>query len=66
MVRVQQMRESYSQVQKQIQQTAPTRNFIRPPKTEEGDNDKDLFSRILQENRILNRGLPKKNVKKVS
>lgn len=44
-----------------------SRNFITPPKSDEsGDEDKDLFSKILHDNRALNRGLRKKNIKKVS
>jgi hypothetical protein len=66
MIQVQQMRDSYTVVQKQIEQTQPTRNFITPPTMTEGEKEGDLFSKILQENRILNRGLPKKKFKKVS
>ncbi len=42
------------------------RNFIHPPKKGEIKNEKDLFSKILSDNRSLTDGLSKKSSKKAS
>jgi hypothetical protein len=43
-----------------------SRNFLSPPDEEETGEEKDLFSKILRDNRALHHGIRKKNIKKVS
>ena len=54
---------------KAIERPIGTRSFLRPPDSSESDLDNGLFNKILNDNRILVQGLPKKkskSVKKVS
>jgi hypothetical protein len=51
---------------KSSQEIKYTRNYISPPENNESDDEKDLFSKILRDNRALKRGITKKNIKKVS
>ena len=68
-VRAQQLRESYPSIKRSVTNihgSQSSRNFTHPPKSDESAREKDLFRTILNDNRMLNRGLSKKNVKKVS
>ena len=66
------LQDTYIQTQQVMPEPTPTqpvvtRNFLRPPEPgDEDENENDLFSKILNDNRNINRGLPKKTVKKVS
>jgi hypothetical protein len=63
------LQETYIQTEQAMPQTpAPTtgRSFIRPPEADESGEEGDLFMKILNDNRVLKGGLPKKDVKKVS
>lgn len=66
LLKAQQIGEVYSGLDKGVAQPQVTRNFIHPPESDETENEDDLFSKILNDNRMLTRGLTKKNVKKVS
>jgi hypothetical protein len=54
------------EISKRVVESQMTRNFLKPPTDSDSDEDKDLFSKILRDNRALKHGMTKKNIKKVS
>jgi hypothetical protein len=54
------------EISKRMVESQVTRNFLKPTTDSDPDEDTDLFSKILRDNRALKHGLTKKNIKKVS
>jgi hypothetical protein len=54
------------EISKRVVESQISRNFMKPTSDSDSEDDKDLFSKILRDNRALKHGMTKKNIKKVS